>query len=97
MFHPEQTRAKHWRYSQPSCIIICPLWTCYAAGSYERRDAGERLSRSDRTEFVPPLPELDLDEYSFRPWRKGQGADTFPETQEERDRIRESKRIKKEE
>ena len=46
---------------------------------------------------VPPLPELDLNEYSFRPWRKGQSADSFPETQEERDRWRQSRRTRKEE
>ena len=43
---------------------------------------------------VPPLPELDLEEYSFRPWRKGQSADM---PQEERDRVRESRQTSKEE
>ena len=46
---------------------------------------------------VPPLPELDMDEYTFKPWKKGQSAETFPESQEERDRLRASKKIEKEE
>ena len=44
---------------------------------------------------VPPLPELDIERYTFKPWKKGQSADTFPAEKEDRDRLREEKRLKK--
>ena len=45
----------------------CPLWTCCAAGSYERRGVGVRLSRSERTETAKLGKSVNP---TFHPWER---------------------------
>ena len=55
------------------------------------------LRRGYATEEVPPLPELDWYEYSFKPWRKGEFADMQTRTVETEKDERTIRREKREE
>ena len=48
-------------------------------------------------EQVPALPTLDLSQYVYKAWSKGQSAEAFPETEKERKIRKDRRKAKKEE
>ena len=46
---------------------------------------------------VPALPTLDLSQYVYKAWSRGQSAEAFPESKEERQIRKDRNRAKKEE
>ena len=56
-----------------------------------------RLLRNELEEDqVPALPELDLNKYTFKPWKRGQCAGMLPETTEERSIHKLKRKLEKE-
>ena len=49
-----------------------------------------------REDQVPALPELDLNKYTFKPWKRGQCAGMLPETKEERSIHQLTRKLEKE-